>query len=206
MVRKKKRISEILLFLFFISIGNYVNFGVFHLYSDPCFDNCLQVFISILTSIKKKDLLSYPKLTSSYFSLIETLALVKIDFLANLSIPLFGYVLETISEGFLSHEQTIQNSCCVYLDTFLSYVFRSVKKNNASSNLMTNVHEYESLFRQILVNLLNGIIYAECKYVEICIDLFLRGKTVDPVLVNREFLGPDPVNRELGPDLTGLQD
>ncbi len=148
-------------------VGNYVNFGVFHLYSDPCFDNCLQVFISILTSIKKKDLLSYPKLTLSYFSLIETLSLVKIDFLANLSIPLFGYVLETISEGFLSHEQTIQNSCCVYLDTFLSYVFRSVKKNIASPNSMTNVHEYESLFRQILVNLLNGIIYAECKYVEI---------------------------------------
>jgi exportin-7 len=147
----------------FFYIGNYVNFGVFHLYSDPCFDNCLQVFISLLTSVKKKDLLSYPKLTSSYFSLIETLALVKIDFLANLSIPLFGYVLETISEGFLSHEQTIQNSCCVYLDTFLSYVFRLVKKNTAPSNLMTNIHEYESLFRQILVNLLNGIIYAECK-------------------------------------------
>jgi len=89
--------------------GNYVNFGVFHLYADPCFDNCLQVFISILTSIKKKDLLSYPKLTSAYFSLIETFSIVKIDFLANLSIPLFGYVLETISEGFLSHEQTIQN-------------------------------------------------------------------------------------------------
>ncbi len=148
---------------FILHLGNYVNFGVFQLYSDPCFDNCLQVFIAILTSIKKKDLLSYPKLTSAYFALIETLASVKIDFLANLSIPLFGYVLETISEGFLSHEQTIQNSCCVYLDTFLSYVFRSVKKNIASSNLMTNVREYENLFRQILVNLLNGIIYAECK-------------------------------------------
>ncbi|CAF1465907.1 unnamed protein product [Adineta steineri] len=144
-------------------VGNYVNFGVFHLYSDPCFDNCLQVFISILTSIKKSDLLSYPKLTSAYFSLIETLSIVKIDFLANLSLPLFGYVLETITEGFLSHEQTIQNSCCVYLDTFLSYVFRSVKKNSASTNLMANVQEYEGLFRQILVNLLNGIIYAECK-------------------------------------------
>lgn len=144
-------------------VGNYVNFGVFQLYSDPCFDNCLQVFISIITSIKQKDLLAYPKLSSAYFSLIETFSLVKIDFLANLSSSLFGYVLDTISEGFLSPEQTIQNSCCMFLDTFLSYVFRSVKKNQASSNLMTNVHEYENLFRQILINLLNGIIYAECK-------------------------------------------
>ncbi|CAF0882487.1 unnamed protein product [Adineta steineri] len=144
-------------------IGNYVNFGVFHLYSDPCFDNCLQVFLSILTSVKQKDLLSYPKLTLSYFTMIETLSLVQIDFLANLNIPLFGYVLETISEGFLSPEQTIQNSCCIFLDTFLSYVFRSVKKNAAPTNLMANVSEYGNLFRQILVNLLNGIIYAECK-------------------------------------------
>ncbi|CAF0774053.1 unnamed protein product [Adineta steineri] len=144
-------------------IGNYVNFGVFHLYSDPCFDNCLQVFLSILTSVKQKDLLSYPKLTLSYFTMIETLSLVQIDFLANLNIPLFGYVLETISEGFLSPEQTIQNSCCIFLDTFLSYVFRSVKKNVAPANLMANVSEYGNLFRQILVNLLNGIIYAECK-------------------------------------------
>ncbi|CAF0800050.1 unnamed protein product [Adineta ricciae] len=144
-------------------VGNYVNFGVFQLYSDPCFDNCLQVFIALLTSVKKTDLFSYPKLTNAYFSLIESLSIIKIDFLANLSIPLFGYVLETISEGFVSHEQTIQNSCCVYLDTFLSYVFRSVKKNTASTNLMANVREYESLFRQILVNLMNGIIYAECK-------------------------------------------
>ncbi len=149
--------------IFFLLLGNYVNFGVFHLYSDPCFDNCLQVFLSILTSIKQKHLLIYPKLTLSYFTIIETLSLVQIDFLANLTTPLFGYVLETISEGFLSPEQTIQNSCCIFLDTFLSYVFRLVKKNTAPTNVMANVNEYGNLFRQILVNLLNGIIFAECK-------------------------------------------
>jgi exportin-7 len=157
-IRKKKKS-----FLKNLILGNYVNFGVFHLYSDPCFDNCLQVFLSILTSVKQKDLLSYPKLTLAYFTLIETLSLVQIDFLANLNTPLFGYVLETISEGFLSPEQTIQNSCCIFLDTFLSYVFRSVKKNTAPASLMANVNEYGNLFRQILVNLLNGIIFAECK-------------------------------------------
>lgn len=149
--------------MFFVYLGNYVNFGIFQLYSDPCFDNFLQVFISILTTIKKFHLFSYPKLTRAYFSLIETFSLVKIDYLANLSSPLFGYILETISEGLLSHDQTIQNACCVYLDTFLTHVFRSVKKHIASANLMNNVQEYENLLRQILINLLNGIIYAECK-------------------------------------------
>ncbi|CAF4790790.1 unnamed protein product, partial [Rotaria sp. Silwood1] len=144
-------------------MGNYVNFGVFQLYSDPCFDNFLQVFISILTTIKISHLFSYPKLTLAFFSLIETFSTVKIDYLANLSRPLFGYILETINEGLLSSEQIVQNACCVYLDTLLSHVFRSVKKHIASANLMTNIQEYESLFRQILVNLLNSIIYSECK-------------------------------------------
>lgn len=144
-------------------IGNFVNFGVFHLYSDPCFENSLQVFLAILANVQKSHLLSYPKLTISYFTLIETMSLVQIDFLANLTTPLFGYVLETISEGFLSPETSIQTSCCVFLDTFLSYVFRSVKKKNAPASLMANVSKYESLFRQILVNLLNSIIFAECK-------------------------------------------
>ena len=162
----KSKLKSILICLRILQaclVGNYVNFGVFQLYSDPCFDNCLQVFISIITSVKQKDLLAYPKLTSAYFSLIETFSLVKIDFLANLSSSLFGYILDTIGEGFLSPEQTIQSSCCMFFDTYLSYVFRSVKKQQASSNLMTNVHEYENIFRQILINLLNGIIYGECK-------------------------------------------
>ena len=144
-------------------IGNYVNFGVFQLYSDPCFDNCLQVFLAILTSVKQKHFLIYPKLTIAYFTLIETFALVQVEFLANLSSPAFGYILETVSEGFMSAEQTIQNSCCIFLDSFLSYVFRSVKKNNTLNNAMSNVNEYGNLFRQILVNLFNGIIFAECK-------------------------------------------
>lgn len=89
--------------------------------------------------------------------------MVQIDFLANLTPPLFGYVLETISEGFLSPETSIQTACCAFLDAFLSTVFRSVKKKNAPASLMANVSEYANLFRQILINLMNGIICAECK-------------------------------------------
>jgi hypothetical protein len=113
--------------------------------------------------VKQTQLLSYPKLTIAYFALIETMSLIQIDFLANLTMPLFGYVLETISEGFVSPETSIQTACCVFLDTFLCYVFRSVKKKNAPASLMANVSKYENLFRQILVDLLNGIIYTECK-------------------------------------------
>jgi hypothetical protein len=95
--------------------------------------------------------------------LLETISLVKMDFLASLSSALFGHVLNTVSEGVLSHESSIQNACGVYLDAFLSYVFRLVRKKNAPNAVMSNINDYAGVFRQILINLLNGIIFAESK-------------------------------------------
>ena len=37
--------------------GSYVNFGVFRLYGDDCLDNSLKMFITLLLSISKTDLL-----------------------------------------------------------------------------------------------------------------------------------------------------
>ena len=121
------------------------------------------MFLTLLTSIQKAHFFSYPKLAAAYFSLVETFSLVHMEFLANLARPLFGYLLETISEGILSQQGDTQTSCCIYLDTYLSYVFRLVKKNCASANVMGNLTEYAAIFRQILVNILNKIIYGECK-------------------------------------------
>ena len=133
------------------------------MYSDPCFDNFLQVFFSLLTSIHKKNLFSYPKLASAYFTLIETFSLVRIELLGHAAPPLFGYVLDTISDGILSQQTDIQTSCCVYLDTFLSHVFRLAKKNCAPQNVMNNLSEFELVFRQILINLFNGLISGDSK-------------------------------------------
>ncbi|CAF0766188.1 unnamed protein product [Didymodactylos carnosus] len=177
--------------------GNYLNFGIFHLYSDSCFENTLNIFVSMLLTLKQDDLLLYPKLTLAYYSLVETLAVINIEYLSNLNSQLFGYILNTISEGLLSFEQSIQNSCCVYLDLFLTHVFRSVyqqqrkqqqsqtlpstmdqayvtnqynqmvlikiDQNQNNERFLANINEYEQLFRQILINILNSIIYDECK-------------------------------------------
>lgn len=50
--------------------GSYVNFGVFCLYGDDVLDNALQTFIELLLSIPHSDLLDYPKLIQSCYSLL----------------------------------------------------------------------------------------------------------------------------------------
>lgn len=98
--------------------GSYVNFGVFMLYGDEALDNLLKVFVKLLLSIPQSDLLvmnffisrkqffkilvlfqDYPKLSQSYYGLLECLAQDHINFIASLEPQVFLYILSSISEG-----------------------------------------------------------------------------------------------------------
>ena len=79
--------------------GNYVNFGVFRLYGDSALDNALETFVKLLLSISQNDLLDYPKLSQSYYALLECLAQDHMPFVSNLEPQVFFYIMSTISEG-----------------------------------------------------------------------------------------------------------
>jgi len=64
--------------------GSYVNFGVFRLYGDEALDNALNTFVKLLLSIPQTDLLDYPKLSQTYYVLLECLAQDHVAFLATL--------------------------------------------------------------------------------------------------------------------------
>lgn len=95
--------------------GSYVNFGVFRLYGDEALDNALNIFVKLLLSIPQPDLLvslgnififllietfqDYPKLSQTYYVLLECLAQDHMSFLATLEPRVFLYILSSISEG-----------------------------------------------------------------------------------------------------------
>uniref|UniRef100_A0A8D2MR41 Exportin-7/Ran-binding protein 17 TPR repeats domain-containing protein n=1 Tax=Zonotrichia albicollis TaxID=44394 RepID=A0A8D2MR41_ZONAL len=91
--------------------GSYVNFGVFRLYGDDALDNALQTFIKLLLSIPHSDLLDYPKLSQSYYSLLEVLTQDHMNFIASLEPHVIMYILSSISEGLTA----LGNSCCSFL-------------------------------------------------------------------------------------------
>ncbi|KAF3848418.1 hypothetical protein F7725_014915 [Dissostichus mawsoni] len=74
---KLKGVSVCFAMLKAVLSGNYVNFGVFRLYGDDALDNALQTFIKLLLSIPHSDcspppsLQDYPKLSQSFYSLLE---------------------------------------------------------------------------------------------------------------------------------------
>lgn len=79
--------------------GSYVNFGVFRLYGDDALDNALNIYVELLLSVPQSDLLDYPKLSQTYYVLLECLAQDHISFLATMEPQVFLYILSSISEG-----------------------------------------------------------------------------------------------------------
>lgn len=98
--------------------GNYVNFGVFKLYGDDSLENVLNMAANMIISIPQADLIviyeltrfvnwlplyiwfqEYPKLSKSYFMLLECLAMDHITFLASLDSVILVYILESLCEG-----------------------------------------------------------------------------------------------------------
>uniref|UniRef100_A0A4W5MNF4 Exportin 7 n=1 Tax=Hucho hucho TaxID=62062 RepID=A0A4W5MNF4_9TELE len=123
---KLKGVSVCFSMLKAVLSGNYVNFGVFRLYGDDALDNALQTFIKLLLSIPHSDLLDYPKLSQSFYSLLEVLTQDHMNFIASLEPHVVMYILSSISEGLTALDTMVCTGCCSSLDHIVTYLFKQV--------------------------------------------------------------------------------
>jgi exportin-7 len=82
--------------------GNYVNFGVFKLYSDPALQNSLDVTLQLCLQIPLTDVMAYVKLARAYFAYLEILFRGHLDVLSGLDSTVFLQLLRTTQEGIQS--------------------------------------------------------------------------------------------------------
>ena len=69
--------------------GDYVNFGVFKLYGDPCLDDALSLFFQMFTTVPLQDVIDYPKLSKAFYSLFLYVTRDHSAYLAQLSPDVF---------------------------------------------------------------------------------------------------------------------
>ncbi|XP_052046945.1 exportin-7 isoform X2 [Apodemus sylvaticus] len=152
--------------------GSYVNFGVFRLYGDDALENALQTFIKLLLSIPHSDLLDYPKLSQSYYSLLEVLTQDHMNFIASLEPHVIMYILSSISEGLTALDTMVCTGCCSCLDHIVTYLFkqlsRSTKKRTAPLNRESDcflhiMQQHPAMIQQMLSTVLNIIIFEDCR-------------------------------------------
>ncbi|XP_066968940.1 exportin-7 isoform X8 [Macrobrachium rosenbergii] len=171
--------------------GNYVNFGVFRLYGDDALDSALHTFVKLLLSIPQSDLLVYPKLSQTYYVLLECLAQDHMNFLSTLEPNVFLYVLSSISEGLSAIDTMVCSGCCATLDHIVSYLYKVLhnksKKGTVDleSDALVRVMKHQpSILQQMLATVLNIIMFEDCR------NQWSMSRPLLPlILLNNEYFG-----------------
>lgn len=148
--------------------GGYVNFGVFQLYNDTALNDALEIFIKLLLSFEKNDLLTYSKLSQTYYSLMETLTADHMAFISMLEPQVFMYILSSISDGLGAVDSVISTNCCSSLDHLLSYLFKMLSKQKRQQqpqqSVLLQVYQQQvQVFQQVLSTVINIIIFEDCR-------------------------------------------
>lgn len=154
--------------------GSYVNFGVFRLYGDEALDNALNTFVKLLLSIPQTDLLDYPKLSQTYYVLLDCLAQDHMTFLATLQPEVFLYILASISEGLQALDTMVCTGCCATLDNIVTYLFKKVTSKGKKSRiggqslvesdpLLAVINMRPEILQQMLQTVLNIIMFEDCR-------------------------------------------
>ena len=83
--------------------GNYVNFGVFALYGDRALSDCLQVTINLCLCISLDEIMSYPKVSKCYFTLLELLMRNHAPMICELDTSVLAHICRSLQEGLKSN-------------------------------------------------------------------------------------------------------
>jgi len=160
--------------------GSYVNFGVFRLYGDEALDNALNTFVKLLLSIPQTDLLDYPKLSQTYYVLLECLAQDHMSFLATMEPQVFLYILSSISAGLTAlggnlnyfTDTMVCTGCCATLDHIVTYLFKQVMMKGKvrrgqmlpdNDALVQVIKLRPEILQQMLQTVLNIIMFEDCR-------------------------------------------
>jgi exportin-7 len=173
--------------------GNYVNFGVFRLYGDGALDDVLQTVVKLLVSITQQDLLEYPKLSQSYYALVECLAQDHMSFISNLEPTVFLYIMSTISDGLTALDTMICTGCCATLDNIITYLLKRLTRKQTkplanqlqdSEAFLRILELHPEILQQMLSTVLNIIMFEDCRN-----QWSMSRPLLGLILLNEEYFG-----------------
>ncbi|MEQ2205778.1 hypothetical protein XENOCAPTIV_013642 [Xenoophorus captivus] len=173
---KLKGVSVCFAMLKAVLSGNYVNFGVFRLYGDDALDNALQTFIKLLLSIPHSDLLDYPKLSQSFYSLLEVLTQDHMNFIASLEphVVILDHIVTYLFKQ-LSRSTKKRPAPMATDDRFLHIMQQHpemIQQVGPSAHTFSSLHTHTFtqlkpavpvLIMQMLSTVLNIIIFEDCR-------------------------------------------
>ena len=140
--------------------GNYVCFGVFKLYEDPALDQALEVALKLVLTISLDDIISYPKLSKSFFSFMEILFRSHIGTVLALPTDTLMQLMNVIHEGLQSSDAPLTSLCSTTIDHLSTYYFKNKGKDREEiRNLEKHLANEPNLFPSLTSTLFNLLLF-----------------------------------------------
>ena len=132
--QKYKGIGICLTMLMRALAGNYVNFGVFRLYSDPALTDALSMGLMMAQSIALSDILAYRKVSKAYCGFVEIILQNHTRVVAMQGDATFRFILESLDAGIKSLDVTISSHCASAIDNLVSHYLVSLQTDAVDIN------------------------------------------------------------------------
>ncbi|KAF8970270.1 Exportin 7 [Entomortierella lignicola] len=110
--------------------GKYANFGVFKLYGDKALDRVLEIFFQLMLAVPVDDMVSFPKLAQSYFSVIDVFATDHMAGMPSVPHPVLGYIFRALGESITVYSEASPSTmACSAIDKIASFILNWLIKN-----------------------------------------------------------------------------
>ncbi|KAL9545414.1 hypothetical protein MBANPS3_007153 [Mucor bainieri] len=108
--------------------GRYINFGVLWLYQDKAINEALDMIIQLMMNIPIDDLMSFPKLSLSFFHLLDELSREQLMAIPSISPEAFLYLMQACEQGVESTDSLVRSHACSSIFNICSYVIKETEK------------------------------------------------------------------------------
>ncbi|KAG0210337.1 Exportin 7 [Mortierella sp. GBA30] len=151
---RETRYKGIMLYFNILSVslsGKYANFGVFKLYGDKALERVLDIFFQLMIAIPMEDMISFPKLAPSYFSLVDVFASDYMTGLPSMPHAVMSYILRSLGAAIPMQTQdassctlacsAIDKICTFVVNWLLRHKIRKDGENDDSDDGMAGADE-----------------------------------------------------------------
>ncbi|CEP19967.1 hypothetical protein [Parasitella parasitica] len=120
--------------------GRYINFGVLWLYQDKAINEALDMIIQLMLNIPMDDMMSFPKLSLSFFHLLDELSREQLMAIPNIQAEAFLYLMNACEQGVESSDSLVRAHACSAVFNICSFVVKETEKaereaqNSSTSN------------------------------------------------------------------------
>ena len=119
--------------------GNYVCFGVFALYNDPCLENALDVALQMCLSAPVEDVIAYPKLSKAYFGFVEIFFRHHIKSVLALDTGVLMQLMNAVHEGLQASDPQLSSLCASAIDHLATFYFENLNKDKIEMHNLNKV-------------------------------------------------------------------